>query len=176
MAKKKPWNWVGTLGCTVLIALFVAGGIMGVSKSMTDADRTAALESADTTLHEVSGTVAKVGTGGKSSSRIIHVAFTTRDGVPVSTRVYTAGSNRNYAKNQRVGVVYAAQMPEAARLAVDPGRPYTLSGRIVSAVIGWAIALVLVWLAIRDIWPRAKKHRSRKPRAPRRGRKVHSRR
>ncbi|MHA7268970.1 hypothetical protein [Arthrobacter sp. HLT1-20] len=176
MAKKKPWNWVGTLACTLLIALFVAGGIMGVSKSLTDAERTAALESAGTTLQEVSGRVTEVGTGGKSSSRVIHVAFTTRDGVPVSTRVYTAGSNRNYTKNQRVGVVYAAQMPEAARLAVDPGRPYTLSGRIVSAVIGWAIALVLVWLAIRDIWPRIRKPRAQKLRAPRRGRKVRSRR
>lgn len=176
MAKKKPRNWMGTAASTFLIAILVLGGTAGLHKGQIDAERTAALESPGSVLHEVPGTVAKVASGGKSSSRILHVAFTTLDGSTVSTRVYTQGSNRKYSKNQSVGVVYVEAMPQAARLAVEPGKPYTVSVGIVLAVVAWSIALVLGWLAIRDIWPKAKKAGSQKPRAPRRGRKVRARR
>lgn len=162
MAKKKSSNWIGTVVCTLMVGFFVTVGFMGLNQGLVDAARTTALRTASNSFHEVPATVTELGHRRKSSSRILYVDFKTVAGDAVSTRVFTRGNNNEYAENQDVQVVYVEQLPEAARLAVAPGEPYSVSGRITVAIGGWAAAIFLAWLAVRDVRNWGKKSGSKK--------------
>lgn len=175
MAKKKLWNWVGTMASVLLIGMAVFGGIAGFKGAVAESERAAALANPGNTLHQVPATVTRV-KGGKYGGNELNVRFETVEGNSVTTRVRTQQSNRGYAKDQRLDVVYVEQMPKAARLAVNPGRPASFGGTVALAAVCWVTAVFVAWMAFRDIWPKAERPGSRKARAPRRGRKVRSRR
>lgn len=162
MAKKKSSHWIGTVACVLMAGFFVTVGFMGLNQGLIDATRTTALGTASNSFHEVSATVTELGHRRKSSSRILYVDFKTVTGDGVSTRVFTRGANDEYVENQEVQVVYVEQMPEAARLAVAPGEPYSVPGRITVAVVGWAAAIFLAWLGVWDARKRSKKSRTKK--------------
>jgi hypothetical protein len=145
-----------------MAGFLVAAGFMSLNQGFIDATRTTALGTAGNSFHEVPATVTELGHRRKSSSRILYVDFKTVTGDAVSTRVFTRGDNDEYAENQEVQVVYVEQMPEAARLVVAPGNPYSMSGRITGAVIGWMTAIFVAWLAVWDARKRSKKSRRKK--------------
>ncbi|POH57013.1 hypothetical protein [Arthrobacter glacialis] len=173
MAKKRPWNRVGTVASVLFMAMAVFGGIAVFKGAVAESERAAALADPGTALHQVPSTVTKLGSG-KYGGNELHVSFETVEGTRVTTRVRTLQSNRGYSKGQQLDVVYAEQMPKAARLAVNPGPAASFGGTMALAVFVWMTAAVVAWRAFRDIWPKAKKPGSKKPRAPRRGRKARS--
>ncbi len=61
MAKKKPWNWVGTVASVLLNDMTVFAGIAGVKGAAAESERAAALASPGNTIHQVPATVKKLG-------------------------------------------------------------------------------------------------------------------